>query len=262
VTNWDYFNYIKTLAAEDRSLVRSRMPRDWDFDFFDGAVHRHKDFRAKDGQMIEWAAPVAHITPEDALDYLWYLEQLLRHQGIVFPNGENSSERQVRFPTLYEWRRSFRPDPREWAHGDGQPQVGDMAVRIRDPRGAGPIKPARIDLQNIRDVSPFSVLEDLNAGEPARVVRHPVGNVRKFLHIGGEDDHSRITRALGLNNGQLGREFIAVAGADCSMSPADADILSAHPVQATGLIGILPVIQLRSAPSTPSLQSLTLRHLR
>ncbi|HEX5037799.1 MAG TPA: bifunctional serine/threonine-protein kinase/formylglycine-generating enzyme family protein [bacterium] len=262
VTNEDYFSYIKALAADDRSLVEGRMPRDWGFDFFDPAVHRHGTFVTKDGQPIEWKAPVAHITPEDAQGYLRFLEQSLRRQGIHFQRDFDPNLLQVRFPTLYEWRRAFRPDPREWAHGDGQPQVGDMAVRIRDPRGAGPIKPMRIDVSTIRDVSHFSVLDGLAQGEPERVVRHIVGNLRKFLHIGGEDDHARITHALGLNNGQLGREFIAVAGADCSMSPADADILAAHPVNGTGLIGILPVIQLRSAYSTPSLESLKRRYFR
>jgi hypothetical protein len=281
VTNADWFNFIKALASEDRDLLADRrfMPGDWDFDFFDNAVHRHKNYKTKDGQLIEWLSPVTHVKPADAVSYLKHLQTLLIRQGLIFqedakrealrealkanPHNPNPELSLVRFPTLYEWRRAFRPaDPREWAHGDGQPQVGDMAVRIRDPRGAGPIKPMPINAPLVRDVSPFSVLEDLTEGEPQRVVKHIVGNVRKFLHIGGEDDHTRITRALGLNNGQLGREFIAVAGADCSMSPADADILSAHPVNDTGLIGILPVIQLRSATSTPSIPSLTDRPLR
>src|SRR5262249_34663152 len=145
--------------------------------------------------------------------------------------------------------------------GDSKPRVGDMAIRRRDRRAAGPNKLLPIDAP-VRDVSHFNVLDGLSPGEKPRVVKHIVGNVQKFLHTDGEEDHGRNTRALGLKNGQLGTSIMATAGADCSMSPSDSDILNQHPIDGYGLIGILPVIPLRSAACTPSIASLTARPRR
>src|SRR5262249_26772916 len=103
-TNGDWYNYIKRIAAEDRSLVEGRMPLNWDFDFFDSTVHRSSYFPTKDGQPIDWKAPVSSITRPMALQFLEDLTKFLKEQGYDI-------EGDVRFPTLYEWRRAFRPDP-------------------------------------------------------------------------------------------------------------------------------------------------------
>ncbi len=238
----DFLKYLveemtrkKTHADKIRQEILRRLPANWD-----PRVASHYI----DGELINLDAPVTHITYESALEFLQYLSaKLSREMGQTV---------ELRLPTLFEWKRIIRGnDPRPWPWGNAQPVFGVAGFRFSNPRAGGAVVALPNNAPGIWDVSPFSI-----PGGPS--VPHVMGNTQKFLHRGSREEQRLVAKALGISEKDLGKKVFLVAGIPYNRSAAlDPDILEHYSMTEVGPFGILPVLQLRRAEPTPSLNSLT-----
>jgi len=233
---WDYLREIRNTWGQE--AVQERVPKNWSYDE-DRGIYIFTD----SGEPILWEAPVTHIAPQYAHEYLLHLAEKMgpRFKG------------RIRHPKLNEWKRAMRGnDARMWPWGDALPMPGAVCFRFPNHDNApyrAVIPPPK---STLLDISPFSY------PEVGRILAHVASNVQKFLDVSDENERRRIAAAFNRKEEEKFFAHNVIIAGTTYRSPAttNPDILDYRGRDEVGDCGIMPVIQLREAPPLPSLESL------
>lgn len=238
-TNQDWWDHLQDVRSKSGTeAVLERLPKNWVFD-----ESRRIFLYADSGEDILWDAPVTHVLPEHAEEYLTALSERF---GPSFKG-------RVRHPKLNEWKRAMRGnDARMWPWGDALPMPGIVCFRFPNHDNAPNRAVIPAPRSPLLDISPFSY------PEVGRVLAHVASNVQKFLDVSDEDERRRIAAAFNRKDAErfYGQNVIVAGTTYRSPATTNPDILDYRGRHEVGDCGIMPVIQLHASDPMPTLESL------